>query len=235
MLIGTLSCRENIKYKYSLKKSEKQLQYPIDGNTQLNIRAFFPYEDENGRKYITFQSPNNNDILFYDMDYEKYLFKISPEIEGKNGVGKFLGYYIHDLNNIYITTPGVSKLVLIDKNATIKEKIAYSQSADETNLYPFCAMSFVYKPIIEIGDNMYTISECNRMEKKNPVSATLNTKTKLIHTLPFSYPHFPNSENKSKAYGVETNFSRCYDGKQFIYSFHFDEYIYCIDQSRFHS
>lgn len=51
-------------------------------------------------------------------------------------------------------------------------------------------------------------------------------KNKEIKALPFMYPSFPVSDNKSKPYSIEMDFSRCYDGTRFIYSFHYDEYIY---------
>lgn len=233
LVLVTVSC-SNIRVKrndsFFLSGENVYLKYQLDDDVKLNIKALFPYQDENGKAFLTFQNPENNEILVYPMDSYSLAFKISPDMEGANGVGQFLGYYIKDFNNIYITTPGKSELALIDYKGLVKKRIKYDESTD-IPIYPALSMSFVYKPIIEIDDKMYIISECNRMAEQNPISAIMDMETNKIKVLPFFYPLFPGANNKAKAYGVETSFSRCYDGKKFIYSFHFDANIYVASLS----
>lgn len=69
------------------------------------------------------------------------------------------------------------------------------------------------------------------MAAQNPVSAIMDMETNQIKALPFSYPLFPASDDKRKAYGVESSFSRCCDGAQFVYSFNFKENIYVASLS----
>ena len=38
----------------------------------------------------------NNKFYFYDKDSQELAFKIEPEIEGSNGVGRVLGCYIQN-------------------------------------------------------------------------------------------------------------------------------------------
>lgn len=222
-----LSCHSNTSNdKVYLENTEQHISFPLDSETKTSIWALFPYTDKEGKEYLTFQNERKNEILVYDMDSKNLLYKIKPEEEGANGVGRFFGYYIHDLDNIYLTAFTRARIVHIDKNSQIKEWIKFDMTSDSVSLRGFNALSFLYCPIITIGDNMYIISECNRLEKNNPVTCTFNMKNKEIKALPFMYPSFPVSDNKSKPYSIEMDFSRCYDGTRFIYSFHYDEYIY---------
>ena len=79
---------------------------------------------------------------------------------------------------------------------------------------------------VRLGNKLYICAEPNRLIEHAPVSVTIDTDTKKIKKLTFDYPDYPGSEVKLKRYGMEADFSRCYDGNHFIYSFHYDENIY---------
>jgi hypothetical protein len=177
---------------------------------------------------LSFQNPGTNELLFYSIDSEQFLFRTIPSVEGPEGVGMFLGYSVYDLDNIYLTTPGKPEIILIDRDAKIKDRISYSKTTDGFDLFPFTAISFNYKPVFRINDQLFIISQCNRMSENNVVSAKVDLKTKDIYPFPFQYPHFPGSEDKSKAYSIETEFSRCYNNRQFIYSFNYDVNIHVV-------
>lgn len=151
---------------YTLEATDGYLEYPLEGTSKLTIKALFPYRDKDGQEYLTLQTTAGNRIVFYEMATGQPVFEIQPDWEGPNGTGPFLGYYVQDLDNLYLTALGKAELIRID------------------------------------------------------------TATHAIRALPFSYPSFPHSENKAKAYGVESSLSRCFDGQQFVYSFHFDETLY---------
>lgn len=222
-----LSCNSNTsKEKVYLEKTDQQLSFSLDSETKSSILALFPYNDKNGREYLTFQNERKNEILVYDINSKELLFKIKPDEEGANGVGRFLGYYISDLDNIYLTPRNRAKIAHIDKKSELKEWIRYDMTSDSLPLGNFNSISTSYRPIIIIDSNMYIISKCNRLALTNPVTAIINLKTNEIKALPFEYPLFPVSDDKSKPYSIEMDFSRYYDGKQFVYSFHYDEYIY---------
>lgn len=222
----SLSCNSNDNNKeiVYLKEIDKQLNFPLDSETKSSIWAFFPYTDSTGKEYLTFQNERRNEILFYDIEKECLLYKINPEMEGANGVGHFFGYYIEDLDNIYLTAMRRPVITHIDKNGQIKDKIEYGITSDSLTLGGSNSLSF--RPCILIEKEMYIISQCNRMFDKNPVSATINMNNKKTKALPFEYPIFSVSKDKSKSFSIEMDFSRCYDGENFVYSFHYDEDIY---------
>jgi len=129
-----------------------------------------------------------------------------------------------------LTISGTNEIVLVNRNAEIKDKINYERAEDGTLLTDFCSISSVYQPIIMIDKEMYIMSGCNRWLEKDPVAAVINLEDKTIHSLPYYYPSFPGADNKAKRAGVEEYLSRCFDGKHFVYSFYFDETIYIAPQ-----
>ncbi len=232
-LFCLLSCvdkKVQTKESYNLVASDKQLSFALDPNTKTFILALFPFTDETGKEYLTFQNQDQNEILFYDMNSRKLEFKVKPAYEGPNGVGQVLGYYVHTIDSIFLTISGTNEIVLVNRNAEIKDKINYERAEDGTLLTDFCSISSVYQPIIMIDKEMYIMSGCNRWLEKDPISAVINLEVKTIHVLPYYYPSFPGADNKAKRAGIEEHLSRCFDGKHFVYSFYFDETIYIASQ-----
>lgn len=232
-LFCLLSCvdkKVQTKESYNLVASDKQLSFALDPNTKTFILALFPFTDETGKEYLTFQNQDQNEILFYDMNSRKLEFKVKPAYEGPNGVGQVLGYYVHTIDSIFLTISGTNEIVLVNRNAEIKDKINYERAEDGTLLTDFCSISSVYQPIIMIDKEMYIMSGCNRWLEKDPISAVINMEDKTIHAFPYYYPSFLGADNKAKRAGIEEHLSRCFDGKHFVYSFHFDETIYIASQ-----
>lgn len=227
-----LSCNSHRdKHKYHLKPSAQKKTFILGNRTKSSTLSAFIYEDKSGITYFTFQNQGKNEILFYDINKEELCFNIKPEVSGNNGVGFFLGYYIHNLDSIFLTTQGLEEIVLINKDAIIKEKIPYFQTDDNINLKHFYSVSSRYHPLLLLNKNLYIMPGCNRWAKKNPICATINTNNKSIQSLPFNYPSFLGADNKNKRASAEEYVSRCYDGNHFIYSFYFDEDIYVTDLS----
>lgn len=220
------SCRKIETGTASLKSANKSFTFPLDDETLTWLWAMYPYTDKDGKEYLTFQNERKNDLLFYEMNTGKFLYRIKPELEGDNGVGRFFGYYIEDLDNIYVVQMLKPEIDRIDSKATVKERLRLEKTADDLLLSGLLSISFYYQPIIKQGDKMYITSLCNRLAEKNPVTVTIDLKTKEVEALPFEYPIFPVSHDKRKTYSIENDFSRIYDGESFIYSFDYDKYIY---------
>lgn len=229
IIILSFSCNDINKKpqaSYILKKTEKRLLYHLDGNTRPFILALFPYKDTNGKEYLTFQSQGQNKLFFYDMNSGKLEFTIKPAVMVANGIGDFLGYYIHNIDSIYLTVEGSKEIILINRDAIVKDRFQYGRTSNGILLCQFYSTSFAYQPIVMLGNKMYIISGCNRLAPQNPISAVIDVNNKSVYALPFSYPYFAGANNKQKRAGVETFFSRCFNGEHFVYSFHYDENIY---------
>ena len=220
------ACSSEHNNEFYLRKSNKELSLLLDSNIKSNTKALFLYKDEEGKEYITFQNQYHNEIYFYNFENNQVEFKVTPELEGNNGVGMFFGYYIQNLDSIFLTNIEVEKIALIDSSSNLKEQLVYDKSSDETPLRRSFSTSDYFRPIRIIGNKIYTISRCDRNKQPNPISITIDMKTKKVDYLPFNYPQMQKTINKMKSFGLEDQFSRDFDGSHFIYSFYFDEDIF---------
>jgi hypothetical protein len=232
MVILAFSCENKKRDRvdmYTLKKSESQLSFSLDNNTKSDILALFLYKDEDKTEYLTFQNPGQNEILFYNMDSRLLEFKVTPQYEGNNGVGTFLGYYVHNLDSIFLTIVGIEEIALIDRNAIVKDKYPFDITRDGITLSAFYSTSYRYHPILLFGKKLCIVPGCNRWVDRSPVCATIDLTDGTVEALQaFNYPSFPGADNKAKKASAEIYVSRCFNGKQFVYSFYFDEDIYVV-------
>ncbi|KKB54441.1 hypothetical protein HMPREF1212_00154 [Parabacteroides sp. HGS0025] len=224
--IFLFACNKENKRNVHLEKSGRELSLLLDSDTKSNTKSLFLYKNKTGKEYITFQNQFKNEIYFYNIENQKFEFKITPNLDGNNGVGMFFGYYIQNLDSIFLTNSEVEEIALIDSSAKLKEQLVYDKASDGTLLRRSFSTTNFFRPLTIIGNKIYTISRCNRNIHPNPVSITIDMKTKKVDYLPFEYPQIQNNINKMKAFGLEDQFSRVFDGNHFIYSFYFEEDIF---------
>lgn len=224
--------KEDKNKKVVLVKSDKVLSFMIDNNTKTKITTLFPYIHSNGKEYLTFQNSGKNEIQFFDMNTQELVFKIKPEINGENGIGFLRGYTIKNPDSIFVASSGKNEISLMDYHGNVKDRYRYDKTEDGHLLYYGAISSYRYKPLIFINNKMFILPTGNRWGPTNPVSSVIDLKTKAVHALQgFQYPSFPNTDNRAKISGNEDDFSRCFDGRQFVYSFYYSEDIYVTDIS----
>lgn len=211
-----------------LKAADETISFPIDENTKTKIFCSQLVTDkETGKEYFTFQNLGKNEILFYGINSQKLEFRIRPEVDGANGIGFLRGYIIKNLDSIFVGTQGQSKILLINKEGELKDKFSYNVAEDGKELLYSALTTYRNRPIVFIDNKMYIISTCDRWADKKPATSVIDLKEKSVEALyGFEYPTFPKTDNKAKKSGKEGDFSRCFDGKQFVYSFYFSEDIY---------
>jgi len=231
LLLTLISCQSNTSNKktsFILKESDKVVTFKLNNHTKSSINVMSLFTDSAGREYLTFQNPGQNEILFYDIHTRELATVVNPEVEGNNGVGFYTGYYIQSLDSIFITSYG-STITLINRDAKIIDRFPYDKAQDSILLENYCAISFVYKPIINIDNKLYIMPSCNRWAAKKPVCAYIDLSDRTVHALTgFEYPTFPGADNKAKLSGIENDVSRCFDGRRFVYAFYYDEDIYVV-------
>jgi hypothetical protein len=224
-----LSCnanREEGQESFCLEASGRQLSFALDSRTKNETQALFLHTDEEGREYVTFQNMGRNEILFYDVRTQALAFKIAPPVEGRNGVGIMDGYYIKNMDSIFLTVAGRNELVLIDREAVVKDVFPCYETGDGTALERTASLSFLSHPLVAVGDMLFLLPECNRFSEKNPVCAAVSLSDRSVRAFPaFPYPSFPGQDNRMKKASAENYVSRCFDGKRFAYSFYYDEDI----------
>lgn len=194
-----------------------------------NVTLFLAYyQDKEGKEYIVMQNYSmqnrSNAFYFYDKDSRELAFKMEPDREGPNGVGRILGCYIQDWDSVYLSSLHEPEIIRVNRDCHIQKRISYEKTSDGTRLYecPFCNFN---QPVLN-GRDLYIYSTPNRLIEKDYVSAVVNLDTKEIRALPFVYPDYAGSSVKLKRYGMEGNFSRSFDGEKFVYSFVYDESLF---------
>ena len=214
------------KYNYELKETQQKLSYMLDSNTKYQFSALFPYKDKN-KEYLTFAG--NSAILFYDLKKGDLLFKTEIEQDGPNGFYGFSGYYIEDMNHIYLTSSIQPFIAQIDTSGTIIKKIKYGTTESGYNVTPtFTSSSFLNTPMVFVDGQIYITQMPTFFHpmSKTPVSIVIDTLKQISKDLPFSFPPLFKDDELGKVAGASDAFSRDFNGKEFVYSFYFDENIY---------
>ena len=209
---------------YTLEATENIKSFPLDSDVKYDASYLYTFE-ENGKRYLSFLNYRTTQLLFYDFDTAKFLFKVTLDKEGSNGVVMPTGYYIKDFNNMYISSSAYFGLIKVDTAKTIVQKIPYRKTDSGYKIISsYNASSHPYLPPVFIGDKMYITQQNNERfcpAEKTPISVAIDTVQKKYSSLPLTFSILTEKQKKSN----DTGFSRDYDGKNFIYSFYVDEDI----------
>lgn len=110
--------------------------------------------DSSGNQLLTFLNPYNNSIYFYNYTDTNYINRIQYYREGANAILKPAGYYIHNMDSIYIYNMPMTEIVLSNKAGTVNGKISLRSNDPEWPLYlPQYLLSTV-NPIYELDRHL---------------------------------------------------------------------------------
>lgn len=112
---------------------EKKIE--LDDNTAPKPAYMQILTDTAGIRVLTILNKYNNSIYFFDYSTSKYLKKISYQKEGPNGVLGIAGYYIKNMDSIYVYNRPLVELDLVDSAGCVKNKIPLKGIEDEWYLY----------------------------------------------------------------------------------------------------
>ena len=154
LLLMACSGKEAVK-KYSLTKTDKKLTFALDAETKNEMYSYAVYRDKTGKNYFTFKNRASNTLLFYDIDTESFEYKVDFPVEGNHGVGLAEGYYIHNLDSIYLPNRDVKEISLSDKNGFLHAKYSYDKDATNEELSRYGFSSAYLQPAEVIGRTMY--------------------------------------------------------------------------------
>lgn len=230
LLICLYSCSSSQKDSCVLVPSSDSLVFELNPQTSMFIKKLSLYTDENGREFLTFQNNVEPEILWYDLASQKYVKTIKLEKEGNNGVGVFCGYQIYSENEIYIPEMMQTVIDVVNTRGEIIRKIKYEKTSSGKPTIPFVSPSFPYKPIYILNKKLYISQSPNRalndVLANSPVTLILDTINNSVREFDIRFPKVVSEEAlRGNTLGVEFNYSMCYNGKEFVYSFFFDEDI----------
>ena len=240
VLVTFIACSQKKKQKadssdneYSLVPTKEYTNFEIDSDTKLYMKALYLYTDTaTNKEYLTFQNVTKNEILIYDWESKKRIKKVVAEKEGANGVGGFFGYLMNSFDEIYLPNDDYPLICIIDTAGDLKKKFPYQTTINGDILIPARAITILHQPFKIIDGKIYIAQRLNWKYKsqcveKSPVSVTIDTATGVIKALPMKFPPIITSERYlSGVLDVEVEFSREFNGEEFVYSFLYDENIH---------
>lgn len=225
---GSSNKAQSVSYQYELVKAGKKKSFDLDAETRYNAFYLWTFSDNQGKEYLSFLNYRTNQILFYDFETCDFLFKMEMDMEGVDGVNQISGCYVKDFDNIYVSSYAIAGLVRTDTTKRIKQKIPYGTTTGGYEIVQsYTPSSHPYNPPVFMGDKLFiTQLAVNRIYRaaNTPVSVVIDTLNRAYEPLPFVF-----GDVLSDAYyapGAISDFSREYNGKEFVYSFYADDCIY---------
>lgn len=225
-----LSCTHGVNTdKYTLENTDKVLSFPIMEEVKVPQTSVFTFNDKR-KNYISFQNLPKSEILIYSIDTQSLVKRIYINTEGANSVvGGFGGYYIADMEHIYIPSLYINTIFVADTAGNVNQKIDYARTKENRQLLPFIPSG--KSQMVFIGDDLYIPQTMNlrlgeKAVEESPVKVVLDTIQKTVEALPMRFPPLISSKDYGTVGAFGANYSCCFDGKRFIYSFDADEDLY---------
>lgn len=230
LAVLTFSCTPKANWgQYSLEGTDDILSFPVIEEARIPQFSVFLFK-EKGENYLSFQNLPKSEILIYSMKSQSLIKRLCLNTEGNNSVlGGFGGYYIADMEHIFIPSMYVSTIFVVDTAGVVKRKINYSKTKDGQQLKPF--MPSDKSQMVFIGNDLYIPQTMNlrlgdEAIEKSPIKVVLDTIENTSKALPMRFPPLINYKDFGTVGAFGAGYSCCYDGNRFIYSFDADEDLY---------
>lgn len=185
----TGSLPRNIK---TLEKSSKIISLAIDDETS-NISTGFSYYDSDSIWFFNLNG-NKNEIQMFNLNsnflHDRFVF----DKEGDNGVGNIFGFYIHNLDSIFLFPHNLGQIILTDTSKAINSKIKYEVPPRHTAA--FVLSSYFYSPPKYIDGKLIVKSHVQGDHRKlsdkdlssNSLAYSIDLQSGNVNLLPHFYP-----------------------------------------------
>jgi hypothetical protein len=110
-------------------------KFIIDDNTATKPPYMQLFEDSSGVRMLTFLNKYNNSIYFYDYKESTYIRKTIYEKEGPDAILGSTGYYIKNMDSIYIYNKSMIEVALADSSGHVKDRISLRDDEPNWPLY----------------------------------------------------------------------------------------------------
>lgn len=211
---------------YTLKRTDTQLTFPLDDKTKIYIFSLQIYKDISGEEYLVIQNQTYRQLLFYNLQTQKLLKKIICNAEGPDAVPRFSGFYVRNMDEIYLSNTNLDGMSMIDGQGKPRKLYKGKTKEGQTVMN---AAALTWKKIQQLNNNLYIPLHINREYgkdvkfQKSNLCGTLNLETGELELLPLTY--FDIIEREADDL-IVAYYSRCTNGKEFIYSFEDSEDLY---------
>lgn len=230
------ACTDSVEYNtenqvklFELVPSGELLEFTLDSVSRPYSKAIF-VETIKDKAHLYILNESLNTISIFDLEAQTLFKQVELAYEGVNGVGNVKGFRAFSPDSLLVISNS-PKFFLVNGEGEVVKKYDYgAKNRDVGNTY---STSLNYKKIEVIKENTVALTRMpqgnwnlltNRdLEQFHP-GFFFNTKTETVGELPLTYPKDYFAEGKK-----EIAYSRCYNGKQLIYSFYADPHVYIHD------
>lgn len=217
--------KEQVKDICELKATGEVKSFELDSDVRYNAFYLYTFSDETGKDYLSFLNYRTNQLLFYDWKTARFLSKVELDADGPNGVAQVSGYYAKDFNHLYVSSYAYSGLIRVDTTGRIVQKIPYGTTAKGYKVLPsYTPSSHPYiAPVFLEGKLYITQPDIPRFHSvdNTPLTVRIDTTQQVCEELPLTYSLLTSEEKSAN----NSQFSRIFDGKNFVYSFYVSEDI----------
>lgn len=193
------------------------------------------FQDVNGKQMLTLLNPYKNAIYFYDYEEAVYIRKIEYDNgRGPNSILRLAGYYIKNMDSIYVFNNPMMELALTDSLGRVKQRISLrdNRTDQEWSVYYPQYYFMTINPIIEnngklILTGMSPFGATDSLFRKFQISCCVDLKTGYLDFM-HNYP--PNLYGSNGFQWQEPAFMQSYrelsPSGEFIYSFPVSHHLY---------
>ncbi|MDR0572692.1 MAG: DUF4221 domain-containing protein [Tannerella sp.] len=133
---------------------------PLDNETAPNPPYMQIYTDAFGIQILSFLNPYRNTIYLYNYAEGTFIRSISYEREGPNGILHPAGYYIKNMDSIYVYNMMMPELVLTDSASRVKQRSSLIPDHSDQNLWTVYYPQYMpctVIPMMEIDETLALI------------------------------------------------------------------------------
>ncbi|UBD73734.1 DUF4221 domain-containing protein [Parabacteroides goldsteinii] len=138
-----------LKANYQLVTIEEK-KFQLDSETAPRPVYTQMFKDESGTELFTFFNSYNKSIYIYDYLSSTYIKSIHYDNEGANGILHPIGYYIKNMDSIFVYDMMKIEVALTDSSGFVRDRISLKNSTDNNwaLYYPQYSLSTI-NPFIE--------------------------------------------------------------------------------------
>ncbi len=194
-------------YKLKEVKTKKIL---LDSSTAPSPQYIQIFKDSLKIRNFTFLNTYNNSIYFYNYETLKFIKKITYDRKGPDGILKPTGYFIKDMDSIYMFDLQLNEIVLTNNKSRVLKKYSLRGEGNSKTWYKRYPQynTQTVQPFIETTNELLLVGQFmsvpDNLISKNKFIAHLNKVTGSVtysHTYPKS--HYGYNYNWEGGYTIE--------------------------------
>lgn len=177
---------------YQLVKSNKLKEIYI-GNTVDPVTNNLDFYEEDGKEYIIYA--HMNDLHFYDLDTGEEVNKIRYQVEGPDGIGHLGGFYIHNLDTIFLLN-SFNMILTNNKGKVLKRVNLPNEIINNSHITIKTHISHIYNRPFNMNRKLYipthSMTEEVDITSKSPLEIIFDLETDSISLSLNNYPKTAN-------------------------------------------